>query len=177
LASSAAKRYAQAVFSLARERGTFDQWERDLLRLNSLVADSRALTYLTSPKVSEPEKLSLLDKVLEDAQPEARNLARLLLERRRIRIIPDFLRSFHESVLEARGIAVAEVTTAVPLDAEAESMVRNRLTELIGKKIELRSHVDPAIIGGLIARVGDSLIDGSVSSRLRRLHERLSVTG
>jgi F-type H+-transporting ATPase subunit delta len=77
-------------------------------------------------------------------------------------------------VREHRGVAVAEVTTAVPLDAAEADDVSRRLGALIGKRIELRTQVDPSIIGGIIARVGDYLIDGSVTGQLSRLRSRLS---
>ena len=76
-------------------------------------------------------------------------------------------------MLERRGIAVAYVTTAVPLNEEEQAAVQRRLGALIGKQIELRAEVDPNIIGGIVARVGDQLIDGSVLNQLRRLRERL----
>ncbi len=68
---------------------------------------------------------------------------------------------------------IADVTTAVPLDAAGEKMIQQQLSELVGKEVEIRTQVDPAIIGGMVARIGDNLIDGSVSNQLRRLHERL----
>jgi len=176
MASGAAKRYAQAVFSLAKERGTLDRWLDDLAILNDVMGDARAAEYLSSPAVSESDKRKLLDSVLVNAQPEARNLAHMLVERRRISIIPDLAQLYGAAVLEERGIAIAEVTTAEPLGANEQEMVRSHLSRLIGKNVQLRTEVDPTIIGGVIARVGDQLIDGSVLNQLRRLRSRLATS-
>jgi F-type H+-transporting ATPase subunit delta len=173
MASGAAKRYAQAVFSLAKERGTLDRWQADLAILNEVMADPAAENYLKNPNVPTADKQALLDKVLANAQPEARNLAQILIQRQRLNIIPDLVRLYDDAVLAERGIAIADVTTAEPLGPTEQEIVRTKLNQLIGKEIELRLHTDPSIIGGIIARVGDQLIDGSVINQLRRLRARL----
>jgi F-type H+-transporting ATPase subunit delta len=175
VASGAAKRYAQAVFELAKEQGTLDRWSNDLAILDSLASDPEVMAFFASPKQSEAEKLDVIDRALADSQPETRRLGQMLVRRRRLAIIPDLVQAFNESVLKESGIAVADVTTAVPLDATEEEMVKAQLKSMIGQEIELRTHVDPSIIGGLVVRIGDNLIDGSVSDRLRRLHERLAA--
>jgi F-type H+-transporting ATPase subunit delta len=175
VASGAAKRYAQAVFELAKEQGTLDRWSNDLAILDSLASDPEVMAFFASPKQSEAEKLGVIDRALADSQPETRRLGQMLVRRRRLAIIPDLVQAFNESVLKESGIAVADVTTAVPLDATGEEMVKAQLKSMIGQEIELRTHVDPSIIGGLVVRIGDNLIDGSVSDRLRRLHERLAA--
>lgn len=176
MASGAAKRYAQAVFSLAKERGTLDRWLDDLASLNDLMSDSRAAEYLGSPAVSEPDKLKLIDSLLTNAQPEARNLAHLLVQRQRISIIPDLAQIYGAAVLQDRGIAIADVTTAEELGPDEQTLVRERLSTLVGKQVQLRMQTDPSIIGGVIARVGDQLIDGSVINQLRRLRARLATS-
>lgn len=173
--SGAGKRYAQAVFGLAKESGRFDQWHEELARLNELVSDPQAAAFLASPNIPEGKKIDLLNAVLANGQQEARNLARLLLQRHRLGIIPEIYRIFEEDVLADKGIAIADVTTAEPLDEQGQAVVRDRLKKLIGKEIELRMKTDPAIIGGIVARVGDQLIDGSVVSQLRRLRARLAT--
>lgn len=175
MASGAAKRYAQAVFSLAREKGSFDQWQADLARLDALVSDERAAHYLESPNVSVADKQKLLDSALAENSPEVRNLARLLLQRHRLEIVHDMVEIFEQYVLEERGIAIAEVTTAEPLDEQGQQIVRERLSRLVNRDVQLRLKTDPAIIGGIIAKIGDQLIDGSVINQLRRLRTRLAA--
>ncbi len=175
MASSAAKRYARAVLDLAKEAGTLDAWRADLARLTSLMTDPASAYYFNSPSQSTEQKRAMLNRVMAEAQPEARNLALLLLERNRLGIIPELARIYEDGVRAERGIVVAEVTTAEPLDEQEEAMVRDRLSSMLGKRVELRLETDPEIIGGIIARVGDLLIDGSVINRLRQMRARLAA--
>jgi len=175
VASSAAKRYAQAVLGLAKEQGTLDAWHADLTQLNALISDPGAKGFFGSPSVSAEEKAAKLDRSLAPSQPEVRNLAHLLLKRGRIGIVPQLFELFEDGLRAERGIAVANVTTAEPLGPGEQSMVRERLSRMLGKQVELRLSVDPAIIGGIVVRVGDLLVDGSVVSKLRRLRARLAA--
>jgi F-type H+-transporting ATPase subunit delta len=175
MASGAAKRYAQAIFSLAREKGNFDTWLADLARLDALIKDERAALIFASPNVSTADKQNVLDAALENSQPEVRNLAHLLLQRQRLEAVPEMVELFQQSVLDAQGIAIAEVTTAEPLDEQGQAIVRERLSRLVGRDVQLRLKTDPAIIGGIVARIGDQLIDGSVANQLRRLRAQLAA--
>ena len=174
MASGAAKRYAQAVLSLARDRKTLDAWQADLGTLNALMSDPKAGQFFASPRISLREKLQLIDSALLNAQPEARNLARLLAERNRLGVIPDLYRIYTDARLADQGIAVANVTTAEDLSQAEQAAIAEQLKRLVGKEIEMRMKTDPAIIGGIVARVGDQLIDGSVATRLRQLRARLT---
>jgi F-type H+-transporting ATPase subunit delta len=176
VASTVARRYAQAVFEIAKETGTFEPWERDLSVLSAIMTDPVTRAYLESPKTAVADKKALLDKATEHAQPDAKRLTALLLERRRLSSAPEIFQRFQSLLLQERGIVVADVTTALPLDDAAQQMIQKQLSQLVGKDVELRTQVDPAIIGGMVARIGDNLIDGSVSNQLRRLHERLTTS-
>lgn len=176
MASGAAKRYVQAIVEIARETQNFEAWERDLDLLGGIVGDPRVASYLANPSVQAASKKQAIDIALRDAQPEARNLAHLLVERHRTGIIPELVAAFKEAVLAERGIVVADVTTAEPLDDAMRDAVGERLGQMLGKTVELRMHTDPEIIGGLVARVGDQVIDGSVQTRLRRLRNRLKAS-
>lgn len=175
-ASTVARRYAQAVFEIARDSSSFEAWDRDLSILNAVMSDPVTRGYLESPKNAETDKRALLDKALEQSQPEAQRLAALLLERRRLSAVPGIFEQYQSLLLDERGIVIADVTTAIPLDTASEQMIQKQLSELVGKEVEVRMQVDPAIIGGMVARIGDNLIDGSVSNQLRRLHERLTTS-
>lgn len=177
MASSAAKRYAEAVFSLAQEKGTLDAWQQDLGLLNDLMRNPQAAAFFSNPNVTAAHKQQIVDEVLAKAQPEARNLAHLLIERHRMGIVPALYEDFAAAHLAAQGIAIADITTAEPLTPDEEQLVRDQLGRIVGKEIRLRPHTDPAIIGGVIARVGDLLIDGSVINQLRLLRNRLAATG
>lgn len=175
MASGAAKRYTEAVFSIAKEKGTFEQWQRDLDSLATLMSDSSAANVMTSPNYTRDQKLAVLNSALANGQPEARNLATILLDRDRLPIARDMADLFREYALAELGIVVADVTTATAVDKDAEAAIKAQLSKLIGKQVDVRMHVDDALIGGIVARVGDQLIDGSVSSQLRRLRTRLEA--
>lgn len=173
-AQGVAKRYAEAVFEIANEDGSHDRWLADLDTLARAASDPESREFFENPAVPEEEKYKTVAQLLPDTeQTMARNLATILIERQRFEILPDLLETYRELVLEARGIAIAEVTTAVELNDSEQQRVRNGLERLVGREIELRPHVDPSIIGGMVARIGDQLIDGSVVSQLQRMRERL----
>ena len=112
MASSAAKRYAQAIFSLGQEQGTLDTWGQDLALLSRVVADDRIATYLTNPSVAAERRIEALETSLNlNVQTETRNLARMLIERNRTMLIPQIREMFDDQLREER-IAIAEVTTA-----------------------------------------------------------------
>lgn len=173
MASGSAKRYVQAVVELAREKGSFDTWQRDLAKLASLLSDAEVRTFLENPSIQISAKVGAVDAVLQDAEPEVRNLLHMLIERRKVDLIPEIVRRFDEAVLAERGIVLVDVTTADALNESGQDLVKRELSRLLGKDIELNLHVDPEIIGGFVARAGDQVIDGSVLQQLRRLRARL----
>ena len=174
MASSAATRYAQAVFSLGKERGTLDVWQSDLTDLATITGDSRVSSYLSNPSITADTKLATLEASLPSTvQPELRNLAKLLVVRNRTNLIPQIREIFEDQVRTERGITVAQVTTAEPLTADEEALVREKLTAMTGNTIEITSTVDPDLIGGIVVRIGDQVIDGSVRNKLERMRMRL----
>ncbi|HVL25637.1 MAG TPA: F0F1 ATP synthase subunit delta [Thermomicrobiales bacterium] len=175
MASGSARRYAQALTELARESGSFDAWQRDLDVLNALVRDEQVRFYLTDPGVQNEQKFTAVDAVLDGVEPEARNLLHILIARRKVDILPDVARHFAAAAMAERGIVVADVTTADALDDAGKELVREQLKRIVGKDVELRLHEDARIIGGIVARIGDQVIDGSVVNQLRRLRARLNV--
>jgi F-type H+-transporting ATPase subunit delta len=177
MASGVAKRYAQAVFSLAKEQGTLGQWQADLALLNDVASNAEASAFLKNPTADDRQKIALLETFLDkgDEQTQIKNLVKLLVEKQRLDIIPELYQLFEESMLAEQGIVYADVTTAEPLSEAGQAIVQEKLSEIIGKQVRLRTKVDPSIIGGIIALVGDQLIDGSVINQLRQLRERLSA--
>lgn len=174
MASSAATRYAQAVFSLGKERGTLDVWQNDLTELATLTADTRVSSYLKNPSITADTKLATLEASLPSTvQPELRNLAKLLVVRDRTGLIPQIREIFEDQVRAERGISVAQVTTAEPLTADEEALVREKLESMTGNTIEITSTIDPDLIGGIVVRIGDQVIDGSVRNKLERMRTRL----
>jgi F-type H+-transporting ATPase subunit delta len=169
-----ARRYAEAVFELASTAGTQDAWLRALRAFAEAATDEATRAYFVNPAISNDDKDAALRIVVPgEENREARNLVRLLIRRQRFSHLPGILEAFEGMLLSARGIAVADVTTAVELTEPERRHVGAQLARVVGSQVEVRSRVDDAIVGGLMARIGDQLIDGSVRTQLRELRASL----
>ncbi|MGH2614741.1 MAG: F0F1 ATP synthase subunit delta [Thermomicrobiales bacterium] len=174
MASSAAKRYAQAIFSLAKERDALDAWSADLALLASIVDKGANAAFLTNPTIAAERKNAAVESALDDnVQPETCRLVKMLVARDRTSLIPEIRELFDDQVRFERGVVVAEVTTAEPLNEAERDLVREKLEAMTGQKVELAIKIDPDIIGGIIIRIGDQVIDGSVRNKLEKMRTRL----
>lgn len=172
--AGAAKRYGQAAFDVAREHGLIDQWEVEFSMISEILRDEGTMEYFQSPAVPRSAKVAALTEMLaEDDQELLKNLLLLLLERRRFHEIHDVAAVFQELVMAERGILVARVSTAVELTDDEQNLVKDRLSVILGKQVEILPQVNPEIIGGIIAQIGDDLFDGSVRTQLTLLKRRL----
>ncbi len=169
-----ARRYAQAAFEVARERNQVDRWLNELERLVELLDRTAAGGFLSAPQVPFDAKREFVEQALAGFLPEVRNLVLLLTRRRRLRLLPRIYEGFGRLANDYRGVVVAEVTSAVPLEDADKAVIIRQLSELTGKRVSLRTQVDPSILGGIIVRIGDKLIDGSLRTRLERLRETLA---
>jgi F-type H+-transporting ATPase subunit delta len=172
--AGAAKRYGQAAFDVARAHDALDHWDNVLSTLSETLEDRESAAFFASPAVSRRVKLETIGRILPgDENQQVRNLVSLLLERDRFDLLPDIAEVFREMLLEARGIVVARVKTAVELTPDELALVQQRLGAILGRTVELRTEVDPEIIGGIVAQIGDDLLDGSVRTQLADLRRRL----
>lgn len=173
---SAARRYAQAVIDLAKEQGTLDVWKADLETLNAMFGNAQTVAALEDPKLTEASQNKIVGNAFarEKVSPMAMNLLRLLAQRDRLSLLPRIVTVFGELYNREKGIVVADVTTAIPLDEAHRKSVTAQLERITGKTVQLRTHTDPRILGGIITRIGDELIDASVASRLASLAEKIS---
>jgi len=170
---SYAKRYSQAVFEIALERKELDRWQSDLRKIARLAEEATLIAWLENPKFHFDIKARLLSERLGDINPLALNLACLLVARGRLRMAGDIADEYQRRLDSYRGIEQAEVTTAIPLDDEAQLSLAQRLGAVVGKKVVLKPKVDSNIIGGIVARIGDKLLDGSTSGKLLALKREL----
>ncbi len=174
-ARASARRYAQAVFELGEESGSTDKWAQDLELMSEVFSDPGVARYFRDPKQGAEEKKQTVVRIFEGrVGPQSLNVMRMLAERKRTEIIPLIYEGFQALVRQARGIIVADVTTAIELDDAEKERIAEHLARLTGgNRVAIRTHVNPAIIGGFVARVGDQLIDGSVVTSLQQLRQRL----
>lgn len=171
------RRYAQAVFEIALGRKELDQWQADLERISRLTEDAGLVAVLGSPKFPLEAKAKLLSERLGKINPLAFNVACLLVSKLRFGLVTYIAEEYQRLLNSYRGIEEAEVTTAITLADADKQRLSERLAGLTGKKIVLKSQVDTGMIGGIIARVGDKLIDGSIRSQLQALRREMESAG
>lgn len=174
--NEAIRGYAQALFVVAEAEGVLDAVEDELFRFaRALERETRLREALTDPALPPERKKAVLTDVLgERVNSHTVNLLGFIVEQGRAKEVPAIADELAEVAAERRQAAVAEVRTAVPLDQEHRERLAEALQKATGKRIELKAVVDPAVIGGVVARVGDQVIDGSIRRRLELARERLS---
>lgn len=172
-----AKRHAQAVFGIAQERNELEKWHADLKVMADVLRDPDLVAFLENPKNRLAEKMQLLQNVLYGINPLAMNLAYLLVARNRLHIVNDLTAEYERLVDAHQGREHALATTAISLDSEDVRKLGDRLSDFMHKEIVLSVETDPQIMGGLVVRVGDKLIDGSVRTRIQELKESLLGQG
>jgi F-type H+-transporting ATPase subunit delta len=173
---TAARRYAEAAFEIGRGDGTLDAWEADLARLREVMAQPELRALVEHPAVPYGDKERVVRRVAgEVSTPEALNLVLLMVRRGRPGAIGPMVDHFGSVLRRHRGVALAEVRTALPLDEAQRTAVIDRLGELTGDEIEINEVVDESLIGGITVRIGDRLYDASVRNRLERLRARLTA--
>jgi F-type H+-transporting ATPase subunit delta len=178
-ASTDARRYAEAAFQVAlereaAERGAVDAWNAALARAAAVYADERVARVLTNPTLARGARQRVLQQALAEPLPTPiLNLIGLLMQRRRIELLPLVAAEFQRLVDRRAGVTSATITSAAPLADDERRALAERLTLLTGGPVRLTARVDPALIGGVVVRLGDRLFDGSVRGRLERLRARL----
>ena len=171
------KRYAQAAFEIALERNELEIWQEGLKEIAALTRDEEMMAMLQTPRLPFDAKKSLLQKRLGKINPRAFNLALLLVSKGIFRRGNDIFQRYNALLDVHRGIERAKVTAALPLAGEDQELIARRLEKMVKHRVTVDTQVDPAIIGGLIARVGDMLIDGSIRQRLDTLKNNLVGAG
>lgn len=172
--STSARRYARAVFDLAVQQHQEDRWKAELERVSSTLSDTLLRSALENPRIPFASKQDMLKAVLEGVDPLALNLAYLLARKRQTELVEDITAQYSAMLDSHRGVEHAKVTTAVSLEDQELQAIAGKLSRMTGKKIVAHPEVDPGILGGMIVRIGDQLIDGSVRGKLERLKRDLA---
>jgi F-type H+-transporting ATPase subunit delta len=170
-----ARRYAQALFDLARDKGQIDQVDDELGMVVSIIdANPQLRTVLDDVLIPDEAKRNLVSKLFAGKVSDlVMNFLLMVIRKRRESQIPAMYRAFLELANEARGIVEVEVRSATPLPDETVRNLEAKLMKRLGKRIKFQTQVAPELLGGLVVRVGDELMDGSVKTRLQRMRERL----
>ena len=167
--------YASALFEVARAEGQQVDVEDELFRFARTFESNDSLRdALTDQRIPVERRQGIVEDLLgERASPVTVNLVSFVVGAGRGRDLPSIIDRLVERAAQERQHVVAEVTSAVPLDDDQERRLADALGNATGKRVEVRVHVDPSILGGIVARVGDTVIDGSVRHRLDLLKEKL----
>jgi len=172
-----AKRYSQAIFQIALQRKELELWQSDLNKIAALGRNVDLAGAIDNPRFSFEQKSRLLKSQLKDISPLALNLAFILTNRGNFNLINEIVTDYQGLMDDYKGIDKAELITAIALDDVEKGRLIAYLESITGKKIVLIERVDPTIVGGLIARVGGKIIDGSTLSQLALLRDNLSRAG
>lgn len=169
-----ARRYAHAYFGLARQARDIPGWRRSLEQVVALLGHPDVQAALGDPRIPQHERVRVVAELLKDAQPQPRNLARLLVERGRSAVLPLVLERYDVLADRESGVVRAEVTTAIAVSPQLLQRIRSQLATKLGGDVQTTVSQDPSILGGLVIRIGDRVIDGSVRTRLEQLQAALA---
>jgi len=169
-----ARPYAEAAFRIAQESQSYARWSDALGFASTVVADPRVAGALDNPKLTTADKEALLLSICGDrVDAIGRNFIRVLVEAKRVTLLPEIAALFEGLRNEAEGKARARIETAFPLSAAELAEITASLEKHFGKKIEATVEVDPALIGGARITVGDTVIDGTVQAKLQAMATQL----
>jgi F-type H+-transporting ATPase subunit delta len=170
----AARRYAEAAFEVAVRDGELDGWRDDLALAADILGRPEVAPVVASPAVPLAQRLGVVSQLLEPrVRPGALRLVSLLVSRGRVRILPRVAEDFVRQLNAHRGVVMATVTSAVPLTADETAAIRSRVEAMAAAAVELRTEVDPGLLGGITIQVRDQLLDASIRGRLERLRDQL----
>ncbi|MGH2572030.1 MAG: ATP synthase F1 subunit delta [Actinomycetota bacterium] len=168
--------YAQGLFAVAEAEGSLEEVEDELFRFGkALDREPQLRDALTDPALPVDRKKAVIRELLGDrANPQTVNVLGFLMEQGRAKDLSRIVAALAEIAAEQRRKAVAEVRSAIPLDGTRRKRLADALARATGKDVELKVLVDPAVIGGVVARVGDQVFDGTIRRRLELARERLA---
>ena len=171
-----ANRYAKALFSVAKEEDALDEYCSALNSFAELFATTPEVKDgLTNPLYPLDVRVKVMDHIVKnmDASQVVKNFLNLVVQKKRAAVLPEIAEAFQGLVDEQRNICQGKVVSAMKLSAKLTDKVQATLEKLTGKTVVLTTEVDPAIIGGIIAKVGDLVLDGSIRSQLVGLKESI----
>ncbi|MDD3114364.1 MAG: ATP synthase F1 subunit delta [Anaerovibrio sp.] len=173
-----ARKYGMAIFEIAQDENRLEEYGRELSEVSQAVfAQAELKDFLTNPQIQPQDKKAILTKLLKaQISPLMMNFLLLLVDKRRIVLLEAINDCYQELSNKAQGIIIADVTTAYELKAELRARLSSRLEAVTGKKVQLRTHDDRSIIGGVVVKIGDTRIDGSVTGRLQALKAELMAS-
>jgi F-type H+-transporting ATPase subunit delta len=175
---SASLQYATALADIALEQGAAEPVKKQLEDFGAAYAESSELrSVLSSPAVERTAKHGVIEKLATrmGASRIVRNFLFIVVDNQRTHLLPEILQTFEGVIRQRQGVAEAEVTSAAELTAPQKTQLQQTLERLTGKKIQAKYSLDPALLGGALVRIGDTIYDGSVRNRLNQMRARLAA--
>jgi len=167
--------YARALFEVAREQGKLDELREQLGQFaEALEGDRQLAIFFFSPYFSTAEKEQGLERMLDGADESFVNFLRLLIEKHRMPVLFRIRASYQRLWDEENKVLPVEITSAIELDPATTESLGNTIGERAGRKVTLAARVDPEIIGGIVVRVGNSILDASIRNRLEQLRRHVA---
>ncbi len=167
--------YARALFEVAQERGVIDDVRTQLGQFADALSDNRDLSvFFFSPYFSTEEKKDGLKRLIEGADPAFMSFLEALVERHRMPVIFRIRTRYEQYWEEENQLLPVQVTSAVALEQSVVQNIGERIGEQTGRKVELSSQVDPDILGGIVLRVGNFILDASIRNRLNQLRKQVA---
>jgi len=168
--TTSARPYARAVYALATETSSVESWGEALALMAAVAADASMQEILDKPQLSKEQKGEIMLKVLSDKlNQQQQNLVRLMAENGRLRALPEVAHQFDIYRAEAEGKVDAEVISAFALTSEQERAITEMLKSKLGRDVSITTSTDESLIGGVVIKAGDTIIDGSLKSQLESL--------
>ena len=175
---SASLQYATALADIALEQGASEPVKKQLEEFDAAYAESAELrNVLANPAVELSAKHGVIEKLAArmGASRIVRNFLFVVVDNQRTHLLPEILQAFEEVLRQRQGVAEAEVTSAAELTGPQKTQLQQTLERLTGRKIQAKYSLDPALLGGAVVRIGDTIYDGSVRNRLNQMRARLAA--
>jgi F-type H+-transporting ATPase subunit delta len=171
-----ARRYALALLALAQERGLVEQLDAESKTLGALFADKQLRSFFTAPQIPKEKKRQALEKALRgNVDPVMLNVVRLLVDKGRIAYLPQIMSEFDRLTDELRGVEEVTIVSVKRLSATQQKQVVDNLTRFSAYgTLRVKTEVDPALLGGVMVRLGSRVLDGTLASRLEDLRQHLT---
>lgn len=176
IGSGIAKRYAKAFFNIAKEGDNYEEYYGELKSFSSVLEGNENLKeFLANPIFDQNDKKAIIEEVLKriNISGMTGNFLKLLVDKRRIDILPDIEICYREIIDNTLKKVRADIKTAFPLSTELSGSIKNKLEELTGKKVDVTIEDDSTLLGGVVVKIGDTVYDGSIKTQLNNIRNLL----
>jgi F-type H+-transporting ATPase subunit delta len=168
--------YGRSLFEVAQERDVVDEVREQLGQIVAALSESRELQlFLASPQFSSTEKRDGLRRAIDGAEPIVANLLDVMVENQRLTLLPEVRSEFDARYDDLHKVLPVRISTAIELDEETTARIGRQVGEGTGREVQLTTEVDPDLIGGIVLRVGNQILDASIRQRLENLRRQVAT--